>query len=99
MSDPQPETRRPLLRRLAAILAAVAVFAMVVLAVAVATPYALGWLFNCSPPVGSCGDGVGWSMIFLSPVLVPLTLLLAAGLSFWTYFRIVRGKASGRQGE
>ena len=31
-------------------------------------------------------------MIFLSPLLVPLTLLSAAALSILTYFRIVQAK-------
>jgi hypothetical protein len=83
---------RLLLRQGVAVLAALAVFAMIVCAVVAATPYVLGRLYGCAPPVGCCGDSVGWAMIILSPLLVPLTLLSAAALSILTYFRIVQAK-------
>jgi hypothetical protein len=79
-----------LVRQGLAVLAALAVFATIVCAVLAATPYALGRLYGCAPPVGSCGDSIGWAMIILSPLLVPLTLLLAAALSILTYFRILK---------
>jgi hypothetical protein len=86
------------LRHVPAVLVALAVFAMVVCVVAAAVPYALGRVYGCEPPDRSCGDSVGWAMIILSPILVPVTLLLAAGLSFMSYFRVMRLRAHRQQG-
>ena len=68
-------------RRLIAWLTAIAVFIVSVLAAAAAAPYALGLLEGCFPPVGSCGDGVGWALIISSPISVPTALIISAILA------------------
>jgi hypothetical protein len=78
------------LRSLWALFAAVVVFFGVVCAAATLAPYALGLFYNCVPPVGSCGDTVGWAMIISAPVSVPSTLLVAAVLATITYRRVMR---------
>jgi hypothetical protein len=80
------------LRRALAVLAALAVFTLALGVLAAAAPYALGNLYGCAPSDGSCGDSVGWAMIILSPILVPLALIVAGALSLVTYFRMARPK-------
>lgn len=67
-------------RRLAAVLAALAAFALTLIGAAAAVPYALGALGGCFPLDGSCGDGVGWLMVFSAPITIPATLVLAIAL-------------------
>jgi hypothetical protein len=58
----------------------------------VATPFVLGLFYKCAPNDQSCGDVVGWGMVMLSLVWIPVALLLAGFGSVVTYFRIVRIK-------
>jgi hypothetical protein len=81
-----------LFRRVSAISAAISVFFIVICAVASATPLLLGLFYKCAPNDQSCGDGIGWGMVMLSPILVPIALLLAGVGSVVTYLRIVRIK-------
>jgi hypothetical protein len=74
------------LRRALAVLAALVVSALALCALAATTPVALGKLYGCAPSDGSCGDSVGWAMIILSPILVPLAVIAAGALSLVTYF-------------
>ena len=79
--------RRP---RLIGGLAAISIFCVVVCAAAAALPYALGLLYGCVPPQGSCGDGVGWAMLISAPLTVPLVILVAGALAVAMYLRILR---------
>jgi hypothetical protein len=81
-----------LLRRALAVLAALAVFALLACALAAATPCALGKLYGCAQSDASCGDSVGWAMIVVFPILVPLAVIVAGALSLITYFRVARAK-------
>jgi hypothetical protein len=81
-----------LFRRVSAISAAIAVFLIVICTVAVVTPLFFGLFYKCAPNDQSCGDGIGWEMVMLSPILVPIALLLAGIGSVVTYLRIVRIK-------
>jgi len=77
------------MRYLSAILAAIAVFVIVICAVAVATPWFLESFYKCAPHDGSCGDTAGWGTVILAPVLVAMTLLLAGVSSVVTYLRVL----------
>jgi hypothetical protein len=81
-----------LFRRVSALSAAVVVFFVVIFALAVATPFFLGLFYRCAPNDQSCGDVVGWGMVMLTPILVPIALLLAGVGSVVTYLRIVQIK-------
>jgi hypothetical protein len=85
------------LRRALAVFAGLAVFALLACALAAATPYALGKRWGCARSDASCGDSVGWAMIILSPILVPLALILVGALSLIMYFRTARAKRGSRQ--
>jgi hypothetical protein len=78
------------MRYVLAISAAIAVFFIVICAIAVATPLLLELLLHCVPHDASCGDGAGWGMVILSPILVSITLLLALVGAAVTYLRVVR---------
>jgi hypothetical protein len=78
------------MRYVFAILAAIAVFLIVICAVAVATPRLLELLYSCAPHDGSCGDAAGWGIVILSPILVPIALLMAGVSSVVAYLRVVR---------
>jgi hypothetical protein len=78
------------MRYVFAILAAVAVFFIVVGTVAVVVPWLLQLFYSCAPHDGSCGDTAGWGMVILSPILIPTTLLLAGVCSVMAYLRVVR---------
>ncbi len=80
------------LRRVSAISAAIVVFFIVIFVVALTTPLLLGLFHKCAPNDQSCGDGVGWGMVILSPILIPMALLLAVFGSVVTYRRVVRIK-------
>lgn len=81
-------------RKFWAWLAALLVFVAACGMAALGAPYALGLLYRCVPPTGSCGDSVGWAMILSAPISVPLTLLISSLLAAVTY-RCVRGAQPG----
>jgi hypothetical protein len=78
------------MRHVLALFSALAVFAVVICAIAAATPWLLELFYKCAPHDGSCGDTAGWGMIILSPILVPTALLLAGAGAVVTYLRVVR---------
>jgi hypothetical protein len=83
------------MQKLWALLAALVVFVAACGAAALLAPYALGLLYHCVPPSGSCGDSVGWAMILSAPISLPLTLLISAVLAAMTYRRVNTSLRSG----
>jgi hypothetical protein len=81
-----------LFRRVSAISAAITVFFIVICAVAVTSALVFGLFYKCAPNDQSCGDGVGWGMVILSPILIPMAMLLAGFGSVVTYLYVVRIK-------
>lgn len=81
-------------RRLVAVLAAIAAFATAILAAVSLAPYALGFLYGCFPPKGSCGDGVGWAMVISAPIMIPVTLIIATLLGRFAYRAVMRVRIS-----
>jgi hypothetical protein len=75
-------------RKLWALLAALTVFVAVWGAAVLLAPYALGLLYHCVPPSGSCGDSVGWAMLLSAPVSIPLVLVVSGVLAAVTYLRV-----------
>jgi hypothetical protein len=89
----EPDPGSPMLfRRVSAISAAITVFFIVICAVAVTTALVIGFFYKCAPNDQSCGDGVGWGMVILSPILIPMAMLLAGFGSVVTYLYVVRTK-------
>jgi hypothetical protein len=78
------------MRYVFAALAGLAVFLIVCGTIAVATPWLFQLFYKCAPNDASCGDTAGWGMVMLSPILVPIMLLLAGVSSVVTYFRVAR---------
>jgi hypothetical protein len=67
------------MRYVFAALAGLAVFPIVCGTIAVATPWLFQLFYKCAPNDASCGDTAGWGMVMLSPILVPIMLLLDWG--------------------
>jgi hypothetical protein len=66
------------MRYVFATLAGLAVFLIVSGTIAVATPWLFQLFYKSAPNDASCGDTAGWGIIMLSPILIPIMLLLSS---------------------
>ncbi len=80
-----------MLPRLAALTIAVSAFIATLGFVAVGVPWLLRTLYGWSHPGdASVDDTAGWALLLLSPILLPIALLLAAFGAFAAYSVVTR---------
>ena len=80
---------------LCALLAFPAALAALVATTAWTLTLAYGWNH---PSDGSTGDSAGWALILLSPILLPLFLMIALAVSIAVYLFVVRRGARDLRG-
>ena len=85
---------RGVMAALLALLAFPAALAALVATTAGTLTLAYGWNH---PNDGSSGDSAGWALILLSPIMLPLFLMLALAVSIAVYLFVVRRGAGHRR--